>query len=275
MAAKRTTNTGSAPPTNAASRKGKVADKTTPADKAAPGAGKLAKAPKAAAKQAAAPKQPAVPAPAKRAAAKPAAAKPAAAKRAAAKPAAAKPAAAKPAAAKASKGAAASKPAARVTGATTSTSAQPVDVGDVAPAFSLPDQAGRVVSSADLAGSAYVLYFYPKDDTPGCTREACDFQEEKKAFAAAKTRVIGVSPDSAERHARFSAKYGLGFTLLSDAERALATAYGVWVMKQNYGRQYMGIQRSTFLVGADGKLQKVWRNVRVNGHVAQVLEAAR
>ncbi len=153
--------------------------------------------------------------------------------------------------------------------------AAPPEVGDAAPEFRLPDHAGVSVTSAELAGAPYVLYFYPKDDTPGCTREARDFQEEMNGFAAAGVRVIGVSPDSSERHARFRAKHGLGFSLLSDAERALAEAYGVWVMKHNYGRQYMGIQRSTFLVGADGRLQRVWRNVRVNGHVSQVLEAIR
>lgn len=150
-----------------------------------------------------------------------------------------------------------------------------LEVGDAAPEFSLPDQAGETVTSAQLAGAPYVLYFYPKDDTPGCTREACDFQREIKGFAAAGVRVIGVSPDSSERHARFRGKHELGFTLLSDAELTLARAYGVWVMKQNYGRQYMGIQRSTFLVGPDGRLQRVWRDVRVNGHVSQVLEATR
>jgi peroxiredoxin Q/BCP len=145
--------------------------------------------------------------------------------------------------------------------------------GDRAPEFSLPDQNGNVVSSASLAGQPYVLYFYPKDDTPGCTREACGFRDDHGKFTGAGARVIGVSPDSEKSHARFAEKYGLSFTLLSDAEKALANAYGVWVMKQNYGREYMGIERSTFVVGADGKIKKVFRRVKVDGHVPAVFAA--
>ena len=147
--------------------------------------------------------------------------------------------------------------------------------GDRAPTFSLPDHSGAVVTSASLAGKPYVLYFYPKDDTPGCTREACGFRDEGKTLGSLGARVLGVSPDSPASHTRFREKYGLGFPLLSDAERTLAKAYGVWVKKKNYGREYMGIERSTFLVDARGKIAKVFRNVRVDGHVAAVLEALR
>jgi peroxiredoxin Q/BCP len=147
--------------------------------------------------------------------------------------------------------------------------------GEKAPAFELPDQKGQVVSSKELAGEPYVLYFYPKDDTPGCTREACGFRDEAGAFAKSSVRVIGVSPDKPESHARFADKYGLKSTLLSDREKTLAQKYGVWVKKQNYGREYMGIARSTFLVDKDGKVKKVWRSVKVDGHVDRVLEAAR
>jgi peroxiredoxin Q/BCP len=143
--------------------------------------------------------------------------------------------------------------------------------GSKAPAFSLPDDAGVVLSSASLAGKPYVLYFYPKDDTPGCTKEACDFRDNLRAFNTQKLRVIGVSPDDPTRHTKFKEKYGLTFTLLSDTDKKLANAYGVWVEKQNYGRTYMGVERSTFLIDASGKVQKAWHRVRVPGHVADVL----
>jgi peroxiredoxin Q/BCP len=143
--------------------------------------------------------------------------------------------------------------------------------GSKAPTFSLTDDAGATVSSASLAGKPYVLYFYPKDDTPGCTKEACDFRDNLRKFNDQKLRVLGVSPDDPTRHAKFKQKYGLTFTLLSDTEKTLANAYGVWVEKQNYGRTYMGVERSTFLVDKSGKVTKVWHRVRVPGHVADVL----
>jgi peroxiredoxin Q/BCP len=149
-----------------------------------------------------------------------------------------------------------------------------LDVGSRAPAFKLKDQSGKELSSASLAGSPYVLYFYPKDDTTGCTKEACGFRDSHRSFGRL-ARVIGVSPDSEASHARFAQKYGLPFTLLADPDKTLADAYGVWVKKQNYGREYMGIARSTFLVDADGVIQKAWRGVRVDGHVDAVLEAAK
>jgi thioredoxin-dependent peroxiredoxin len=150
-------------------------------------------------------------------------------------------------------------------------SAGSVAEGSRAPAFSLTDDAGATVSSASLAGKPYVLYFYPKDDTPGCTKEACDFRDNLAKFNDQKLRVLGVSPDDPTRHAKFKQKYGLTFTLLSDTEKTLANAYGVWVEKQNYGRTYMGVERSTFLIDKSGKVSKVWHRVRVPGHVADVL----
>ena len=173
-------------------------------------------------------------------------------------------------AAKAAPKRAAQKPA----GSKASPSKALLDVGSHAPAFKLKDQSGKEVSSAALAGSPYVLYFYPKDDTTGCTKQACGFRDSHRAFGRV-ARVLGVSPDSEASHARFAQKYGLPFTLLSDPEKTLANAYGVWVKKQNYGREYMGISRSTFLVDSQGVIQKVWRGVRVDGHVDLVLDAAK
>jgi thioredoxin-dependent peroxiredoxin len=146
--------------------------------------------------------------------------------------------------------------------------------GSVSPSFSLLDQDSQLLSSSSLAGRPYVLYFYPKDDTPGCTKEACDFRDSLARFGSRGIRVIGVSPDAVNSHARFRDKYGLNFTLLSDPDKELAQAYGVWVMKQNYGREYMGVSRSTFLVDGDGVVRRVWRGVRVPGHIDQVLERA-
>jgi thioredoxin-dependent peroxiredoxin len=152
--------------------------------------------------------------------------------------------------------------------------ASPLQPGDRAPSFELPDQQGASVSSASLAGQPYVLYFYPKDDTPGCTTQACGFRDAIPAFEGTGVRVLGVSPDSVASHQKFVSKYGLPFTLLSDASRELASAYGVWALKKNYGREFMGIVRSTFLVDGEGVVRKVWRSVRVNGHVEAVQAAA-
>jgi len=148
-----------------------------------------------------------------------------------------------------------------------------IAVGSQAPGFSLKDQSGAVISSDELNGKPYVLYFYPKDDTSGCTTEACGFRDSGPKFGERGVRVIGVSPDSEASHQKFANKYGLPFTLLSDPEKELIQAYGAWVEKQNYGRTYMGVQRSTFLVGADGTVQKAWRSVKVPGHVEAVLAA--
>lgn len=153
-------------------------------------------------------------------------------------------------------------------------SGAPLEPGDRAPSFELPDQAGASLSSASLAGQPYVLYFYPKDDTPGCTTQACGFRDAFSGFERAGVRVIGVSPDSIASHEKFVRKHALPFTLLSDASRELATAYGVWALKKNYGREFMGIVRSTFLIDGGGRVRKVWRGVRVNGHVPAVQAAA-
>jgi thioredoxin-dependent peroxiredoxin len=149
-----------------------------------------------------------------------------------------------------------------------------LQAGDRAPSFALPDQQGETVSSDSLAGQPYVLYFYPKDDTPGCTTEACGFRDAFPDFAATGVHVLGVSPDGIASHQKFVGKYGLPFKLLSDASRELASAYGVWALKKNYGREFMGIVRSTFLVDGAGVVRKVWRGVRVNGHVGDVQAAA-
>jgi peroxiredoxin Q/BCP len=149
-----------------------------------------------------------------------------------------------------------------------------VHEGSRAPSFSLSDQAGRVVTSSSLAGKPYVLYFYPKDDTSGCTREACGFRDSLRGFGQKGVTIIGVSPDTEASHARFAGKYGLPFTLLADTDKSLARAYGVWAKKQNYGREYMGIVRSTFLIDKRGVVRKAWRGVRVDGHVDAVLAAA-
>ncbi|HWO14972.1 MAG TPA: thioredoxin-dependent thiol peroxidase [Polyangiaceae bacterium] len=147
-------------------------------------------------------------------------------------------------------------------------------MGDRAPKFALQDHLGQALSSGDLAGTPYVIYFYPKDDTPGCTSEACGFRDAGADFEGAGVRVLGVSPDSVASHQRFANKYELSFTLLSDPEQELATRYGVWALKKNYGREYMGIVRSTFLVDGEGVIRHAWRGVRVNGHVAEVQAAA-
>lgn len=157
----------------------------------------------------------------------------------------------------------------------TDTTASLLQEGDQAPSFSAAAAPGPELSSADLAGQAYVIYFYPKDDTPGCTIEAQDFQAMRDDFASAGVRVIGVSRDSLASHEKFQAKYDLDFTLISDPDTEVCQAYGVWQEKSNYGKTSMGIVRSTFLVGADGSVAKAWRNVRAKGHAEKVLEAAR
>jgi thioredoxin-dependent peroxiredoxin len=149
------------------------------------------------------------------------------------------------------------------------------DAGRPAPTFDLTDEKGSLISSSSLAGEPYLLYFYPKDDTPGCTKEACDIRDNFARFGQQGLRVLGVSPDSQQSHAKFGQKYGLPFTLLSDPEKTLATAYGVWGEKDNYGKKYMGIIRSSFLVGPDGLIKKAYRKVRVDGHVAAILEDAK
>lgn len=146
--------------------------------------------------------------------------------------------------------------------------------GDKAPDFDLPSDSGRV-SLAALKGRTVVLYFYPKDDTPGCTNEAKDFSALAAEFAKAGATVVGVSKDSVARHAKFRAKYDLKVELGSDAESDVIERYGAWVEKKLYGREYMGIDRSTWLIDGEGLIRRVWRKVKVGGHAAEVLEAVR
>jgi peroxiredoxin Q/BCP len=146
-----------------------------------------------------------------------------------------------------------------------------LDTGDKAPAFSLPDQDGKKVSLKDLSGNPFVLYFYPRDDTPGCTKEACQFNDNLRAFAKAKVKVLGVSADSAEKHQKFREKYGLTFPLLTDADHKVGEAYGAWGEKTLYGKKSIGVIRSTFLVGPDGRIARAWYHVKADGHAAKVL----
>jgi peroxiredoxin len=147
-------------------------------------------------------------------------------------------------------------------------------VGDPAPDFDLPTDGGGQAKLSDYKGRKLVLYFYPKDDTSGCTSEANGFSELAKDFAAADTTVIGVSKDSVKSHDKFKAKYGLDLTLASDGDGKVVEAYGAWVEKSMYGRSYMGIDRSTFLIDGEGRIRKLWRKVKVAGHVAEVLAQA-
>jgi peroxiredoxin len=149
-----------------------------------------------------------------------------------------------------------------------------LQAGDAAPDFDLAADGGGRVRLADFKGGKLVLYFYPKDDTTGCTNEAKGFSEAIAAFKAAGARVVGVSPDTVARHDRFKAKYDLAVALGADPEHAAIEAYGVWVEKTLYGRQYMGVDRSTFLIDGAGVVRRVWRKVKVPGHVAEVLAAA-
>ncbi len=146
---------------------------------------------------------------------------------------------------------------------------------DAAPAFSLPRDGGEIVTLSDFAGKKVVLYFYPRDDTSGCTKEALGFTDLVNDFAAADTVVLGVSKDSVKKHDKFVAKHDLKIALLSDEDGDVCERYGTWVEKSMYGKTYMGIERATYLIGKDGKIAQVWRKVRVPGHVENVLEAAR
>jgi len=150
-----------------------------------------------------------------------------------------------------------------------------VGVGKKLPAFSLPRSDGSVWKTSDVAAGKLVLYFYPKDMTPGCTLEGQDFRDLHGAFKRASTTVLGVSKDSCERHAKFRAKEKFPFELLSDEDEKVCRLFDVIREKSLYGRKFMGIERSTFLFGADGKLAREWRKVRVKGHAAEVLEAAK
>lgn len=147
--------------------------------------------------------------------------------------------------------------------------------GQKAPAFRLPRDGGDVVTPADYAGQKLVLFFYPRADTPGCTREAIDFTRLAEAFAAAGTAVLGISADPVKAQEKFRDKHKLGVPLISDETHEILEAYGAWGEKSMYGRSFLGILRTTILVGADGKVARIWRNVRVDGHADEVLEAAR
>ena len=145
-----------------------------------------------------------------------------------------------------------------------------LEVGDVAPAFTLSDESGAQVSLSDFAGRSLIMFFYPKAMTPGCTTEACDFRDRADSLLAAGYSVIGVSPDPIDRLQKFREKESLSYPLLSDEDHAVAEAYGAWGIKKNYGREYEGLIRSTFVVDADGNLSRLYRNVRATGHVARV-----
>ncbi len=149
-----------------------------------------------------------------------------------------------------------------------------IEVGEPAPSFTLPADGGRTISLSDLKGKNVVLYLYPRDDTPGCTKEAIGFTEHLDAFDAANTVVLGLSKDTPKKHDKFIAKHDLKVGLLSDEDGSVIEAYGSWVEKNMYGKKSMGIERSTFLIGADGALKQIWRKVKVPGHVEAVLEAA-
>ena len=147
------------------------------------------------------------------------------------------------------------------------------EAGDPAPAIALPDEAGTIHRLADRQGRWTLVYFYPEDDTPGCTTEACQFRDLHQAIRNEGAEVWGISPDGSASHRRFREKFALPFTLLSDEDHAVATAYGAWGLKKSYGREYMGIIRSSFLVGPDGRVARAWPRVKADGHAAEILAA--
>jgi peroxiredoxin Q/BCP len=146
-----------------------------------------------------------------------------------------------------------------------------IDPGKKAPAFSLKDQNGKTHSLADYAGKSVILYFYPKDDTPGCTTETCAFRDNLPKFTTNKAVVLGASILDEASKAKFAEKYSVNFPLLADADHAVAEKYGVWQEKSNYGKKYMGIVRTTYLIGPDGVVKRRWDNVKVDGHAEEVL----
>ena len=145
--------------------------------------------------------------------------------------------------------------------------------GQKAPEFSMPDQDGNIVSLSDLKGKKVVLFFYPKANTPGCTKESCSFSDNIKKFEAANTAVFGVSKDTITKQANFKNKYDMNIPLLSDAEATTCEDYGVWKQKSMFGKKYMGIERSTFLIDEDGNIEKIWNKVKVDGHTDDVYNA--
>ena len=168
----------------------------------------------------------------------------------------------------------ASSNSATILSATLSADAGMLRPGDTAPGFQVSDEAGRVLGLSDFYGKPVVVYFYPKDDTPGCTKEACDFRDHIAAFNDAGVAVVGVSKDNRSSHGKFKQKYSLPFPLLSDENHEMAIKFGTWVEKARYGLKYMGIQRATFLIDKEGKVARVWPKVNVEGHVPEVLSAA-
>ncbi len=166
------------------------------------------------------------------------------------------------------------KPARPAAGATPRAAKEPRE-GDKAPDFDLPTDGTGRVALKDLRGKAAIVYFYPRDDTPGCTKEACGFNDALPDFAKAKAEIVGISKDKETSHARFRDKYGLKFRLGADIDTRTAQAYGVWIEKSLYGRKYMGMDRATFLIDKNGIVRRVWRSVKVPGHVDEVLAAAR
>lgn len=147
-----------------------------------------------------------------------------------------------------------------------------IQTGAAAPDFALQATNGEMVKLSDFKGKNVVLYFYPKDMTPGCTTEACDFRDQHEQFGQLGAVILGISPDPIDRHKKFMEKYGLPFLLLSDPDHQVAEAYDVWKLKNNFGKEYMGIERSTFVIDKEGKIAKEWRKVKVKGHVEEALE---
>lgn len=145
--------------------------------------------------------------------------------------------------------------------------------GTIAPEFTLATDTGEFVSLASFAGTTVVLYFYPKDDTPGCTKESCQFRDLFPRFRRDKAVILGISPDSVKSHAKFKKKFALPFTLLADEGHAVAEAYGVWALKSFMGRKYMGVERTTFLIGPDGRIAQVFEQVKPDGHAEEVAAA--
>jgi len=148
-----------------------------------------------------------------------------------------------------------------------------LEAGATAPAFTLTDQDEKSVSLKDFKGQKVVVYFYPRDDTPGCTKEACQFNDNLKAFSKAKVAVIGISPDTAAAHTKFRATYGLTFPLLTDRDKSVMESYGAFGEKTMYGKKVMGVIRSTFLIDEKGTIEKAWYSVKADGHAAKVLES--
>ena len=150
-----------------------------------------------------------------------------------------------------------------------------LEAGATAPAFTLPDQDGKPVKLSDFKGQRVIVYFYPADDTPGCTKEACQFNDNLKTFEKAGVAVLGISPDKAEKHVKFRTKYKLKFPLLTDADKKVMEKYGAWGEKTLYGRKFMGVIRKTVLIDGQGRVRHVWPKVKVDGHAGEVLETVR